>query len=155
MSRPRLAHGTAAAQHSVDHASIGAPVNGLPRVLIADDHVPTRARVIMVLERSGFEVCAQAGNAEAAVDAALRERPDVCLLDVHMPGSGIAAAKEIRARLAAAVVIMLTVSHEPSDLADSRRAGANGYLLKDMDPARLPDAVRAALGGDAVFPDVP
>jgi DNA-binding NarL/FixJ family response regulator len=131
------------------------PVNGLPRVLIADDHVPTRARVSMVLERSGFEICAQAGNAQAAVDAAVRERPDVCLLDVHMPGSGITAAKQIRARLAGAVVIMLTVSHEASDLSESRSAGAHGYLLKDMDPARMPDALRAALRGDAVFPDVP
>jgi DNA-binding NarL/FixJ family response regulator len=132
-----------------------APVNTLPRVLIADDHVPTRARVSMVLERGGFEVCAEAGNAQAAIDAALRERPDICLLDVHMPGSGITAAEEIHARLAETVVVMLTVSHVASDLSDSRRAGATGYLLKDMDPGLMPGALRSALRGAGVFPDLP
>lgn len=124
-----------------------------PRVLIADDHVPTRARVGMVLERGGFEVCAEAGNAHAAIAAALRERPDLCLLDIHMPGSGIAAAEEIRARLEGTVVVMLTVSRTPTDLSESRRAGARGYLLKDMDPVQMPDALRSALRGDLVFPD--
>jgi DNA-binding NarL/FixJ family response regulator len=109
----------------------------------------------MVLARGGFEVCAEAGNAQAAIDAAVRERPDVCLLDVHMPGSGLTAAEEIHARLAETVVVMLTVSHEASDLANSRRAGAKGYLLKDMDPALLPEALRSALRCDAVFPDLP
>ena len=132
-----------------------APVNPHPRVLIADDHVPTRSRVSMVLERNGFEVCGEAGNAQAAIAAALRERPDICLLDVHMPGSGITAAEEIHARIAETVVVMLTVSHEASDLSDSRRAGAKGYLLKDMDPALMPEALRSALRGDAVFPEVP
>jgi DNA-binding NarL/FixJ family response regulator len=132
-----------------------APVNRPPRVLIADDHVPTRARVSAVLERGGFEVCVEAGSAQAAIDAALRERPDICLLDVHMPGSGITAAEEIHARLVETVVVMLTVSHEASDLSDSRRAGARGYLLKDMDPALLPEVLRSALRGDAVFPDLP
>ena len=126
-----------------------------PRVLVADDHVPTRARVSLVLTRGGFEVCAEAGNAGAAVDAAVRERPDVCLLDVHMPGGGISAAEEIRARLEGTVVVMLTVSHQASDLSDSRRAGARGYLLKDMDPSLMPDALRAALRGETSFPDLP
>jgi DNA-binding NarL/FixJ family response regulator len=140
---------------AADAPSDAAPVNALPRVLIADDHVPTRARVRMVLERGGFEVCAEAGNAQAAIDAAVRERPDVCLLDVHMPGSGITAAEEIHARLAETVVVMLTVSHEASDLSDSRRAGAKGYLLKDMNPALMPEALRSTLRCDAVFPDLP
>jgi two-component system, NarL family, nitrate/nitrite response regulator NarL len=155
MSRPNLAGGTVGAEDLVDHARIGAPVNDSPRVLIADDHVPTRARVSMVLERGGFEICAHAGNARAAIDAAVRELPDVCLLDVHMPGSGITAAEEINARLAGTVVVMLTVSHEANDLSDARRAGARGYLLKDMDPALMSEALRSALRGDAVFPDLP
>jgi DNA-binding NarL/FixJ family response regulator len=131
-----------------------APPERRPRVLVADDHVPTRARVCMLLARDGFEVCAEAGNAGAAVDAALRERPDLCLLDVHMPGSGITAAEEIHARLAGTVVVMLTVSHESEDLVASRRAGARGYLLKDMDPALLPDVLRSALRGETTFPEL-
>jgi two-component system, NarL family, nitrate/nitrite response regulator NarL len=108
----------------------------------------------MVLARDGFEVCAEAGNADAAVRAAMRERPDLCLLDVHMPGSGIVAAVEIRARLAGTVVVMLTVSHESADLVASRRIGARGYLLKDMDPALLLDALRSALRGETAFPEL-
>jgi DNA-binding NarL/FixJ family response regulator len=70
------------------------------RVLLADDHAPTRAAVREALEADGgFEVVAELADAPAAVEAALRERPDVCLLDIHMPGSGTAAAWEITARL--------------------------------------------------------
>src|SRR5918999_5876380 len=119
-----------------------------PRTLIADDHVPTRARVRVILEQSGFEVCAEAGNARAAVEAAVRERPDICLLDVNMPGGGIAAAAEIRARLPETLVVMLTVSSDEKDISESLRAGATGYLLKDMDFAQIPATLRAALAGE-------
>src|SRR5215210_1197029 len=65
-------------------------------VLIADDHAPTRDDVRRALERGGgFTVCAEAGDASEAVQAALREQPDICLLDVCMPGSGVGAAWEI------------------------------------------------------------
>jgi two-component system nitrate/nitrite response regulator NarL len=122
------------------------------RVLIADDHVPTRAGVRMVLEHEGFEVCAEAANAEAAVEAAVREHPDVCLLDIHMPGSGITAAAEISAALPDTTVVMLTVSSEQQDVSASIQAGAHGYLLKDMDPGRMPDALREVLRGDGGDP---
>jgi DNA-binding NarL/FixJ family response regulator len=124
------------------------------RVLIADDHVPTRARIRMVLERQGFQVCAEAPNAQVAVEAALSERPDICLLDVHMPGSGVKAAEEISSRLPEAAVVMLTVSLEQQDLSDSVEAGAKGYLLKDMDLALLPEALRAILKGEVALPDL-
>jgi DNA-binding NarL/FixJ family response regulator len=120
--------------------------------LIADDHPPTRAGVRMALERDGLEVCAEVANASDAVDAALRERPDVCLLDVHMPGGGTAAASMISCHLPGTVVLMLTVSHEGEDLFESLRQGARGYLLKEMDPAKLPVAVRAALEGEVTLP---
>jgi DNA-binding NarL/FixJ family response regulator len=146
------AQGSMDAPRVAPEGARAAPADRPPRVLLADDHVPTRARVGRVLERGGFEICAEAGNADAAIDAAVREQPDLCLLDVHMPGSGITAAEEIRARLADTVVVMLTVSHEASDLVDARRAGARGYLLKDMDPALMPEALRSALRGEATFP---
>jgi DNA-binding NarL/FixJ family response regulator len=126
--------------------------DGPLRVLIADDHVPTRARVRKILERAGFLVCAEAASTQAAVEAALRERPDICLLDIHMPGNGITAAEEIGTRLAETVVVMLTVSHEQQDASDSLRAGASGYLLKDMDPALMPDALHAAMRGERAIP---
>jgi len=127
-------------------------VSAAARVLIADDHAPTRAGVRMALERDGIEVCAEVTNASEAVEAALRERPDLCLLDVHMPGGGPSAASKITSRLPGTLVLMLTVSREDEDVLESLRRGAIGYLLKEMDPASLPRAVRAALGGEGVLP---
>jgi two-component system, NarL family, nitrate/nitrite response regulator NarL len=120
-----------------------------PRVLIADDHAPTRAGVRMALERGGIEVCAEESTAAGAVEAAMRERPDACILDIHMPGGGISAASLITFRLPGTVVLMLTVSVADEDMLEAVRRGAAGYLLKDMDPRQLPDAVRAALSGEA------
>jgi DNA-binding NarL/FixJ family response regulator len=127
-------------------------MTSVPRVVLADDHAPTRAGVRMALERDGIEVCAEAASAAAAVEAALRERPDACLLDVHMPGGGASAASMITARLPGTVVLMLTVSRAGEDLLESLRRGADGYLLKDMDPTKLPVAVRAALAGETALP---
>ena len=121
-------------------------------VLIADDHPPTRAGVRLSLEEGGFEVCAEAATATAAVEAARRERPDVALLDVHMPGSGISAAREISSSLPDTAVVMLTVSRDDTDLFDALRAGAAGYLLKDTDPERLPLALKGVLEGEAALP---
>ena len=103
------------------------------RVLIADDHAPTRDDVRRALEGDQrFDICASAADAAEAVQSAVRERPDVCLLDVRMPGSGLAAAWEIAARLPQAKIVMLTVSDEDTDLFAALRAGAHGYLLKTM-----------------------
>jgi CheY-like chemotaxis protein len=123
-----------------------------PRTLIADDHIPTRARVKEILEQAGFEVCAEAGNARAAVEAARREVPDICLLDVNMPGNGTAAAAEIGASLPDTAVVMLTVSSEEGDVSEALRAGARGYLLKDMDLTRIPETLRAVLAGETALP---
>ena len=122
------------------------------RVLIADDHPPTRAGVKAALENDGFVVCAQAADARAAIEAARSERPDVCLLDIHMPGDGIHAAETISRELPDAAVVMLTVSRTDSDLFNALRAGASGYLLKDIDPVRLPLALRGVLEGEAALP---
>jgi DNA-binding NarL/FixJ family response regulator len=124
------------------------------RVLIADDHSPTRAGVRIALERGGLEVCAEAADAKGALEAALQERPDACLLDVRMPGGGPAAASSITARLPQTVVLMLSVSQDEADLLESLQRGAIGYLLKDMNPDRLSAAVQAALHGEAVVPRV-
>jgi DNA-binding NarL/FixJ family response regulator len=124
-----------------------------PAVLIADDHAPTRADIAGALEEDGrFRVCAAVSDAPAAVEAALRFRPGLCLLDIRMPGGGIAAAWEITARLPETKVVMLTVSRDDDDLFAALRAGASGYLLKDIEPDRLPDALDEVLTGDAAMP---
>ena len=122
-------------------------------VLIADDHAPTRADIAAALEEDGrFRVCAAVPDAPAAVEAAVRLRPGLCLLDIRMPGGGIAATWEITARLPETKVVMLTVSRDDDDLFAALRAGASGYLLKDIEPDRLPDALEEVLTGDAAMP---
>ena len=112
------------------------------RTVIADDHAPTRSDIREILDGDPrFEVCGEAEDAPGAVRAALRERPRLCLLDVRMPGSGVAAAWEISARLPQTTVVMLTISESDSDLFPALRAGAAAYLLKDTDRDRLPLAL--------------
>ncbi len=123
-----------------------------PTVVLADDHAATRIGIRMSLEDGGFTVVAEADAAAAAVDAALREQPDLCLLDVYMPGGGIMAAAEIHARLPGTRIVMLTVSAGEDDLFAALRAGAVGYLLKDTNPERLPFALRGVLEGEAALP---
>jgi DNA-binding NarL/FixJ family response regulator len=122
------------------------------RVVVADDHPALRRSVRVALEGNGFEICGETDTATGTIETALRERPDVCLLDIHMPGSGIAAAAEISLRLPETAVVILTVSRNDTDLFDALRAGAAGYLLKDMDPARLANALRGVLAGEAALP---
>ena len=122
------------------------------RVLVADDHAATRADLRAALDKeSGFVVCAEVADAADAIDAALRERPDLCLLDIRMPGNGITAAWEITARLPETKVVMLTVSRDDQDLFASLRAGASGYLLKDLDPRELPAALEGVAAGEAAM----
>jgi DNA-binding NarL/FixJ family response regulator len=127
-------------------------VTAQPTVVVADDHPPTRAGVRLALSKGGFDVCAEVADAASAVAAAVRERPDICLLDIHMPGGGIAAAAQISTLLPDAAIVMLTVSRDDADLFDALRAGASGYLLKDIDPARLPLALEGVLAGEATLP---
>ena len=122
-----------------------------PRVLIADDHEVMRAGVRDALERGGCEVVAEADTAYVAVDLALRVRPDACLLDIAMPGSGLWAVQEILVLAPHVRCIMLTVSDSSEDLFRALEAGAAGYLLKDVAPERIPEAVRSALRGETVL----
>lgn len=122
------------------------------RVLVADDHARTRADVCNVLEDSeSFTVCADVGDAAAAIEAALSEQPDLCLLDIGMPGNGIAAAWEITARLPETKVVMLTVSQDDRDLFASLRAGASGYLIKDLKPGELLTGLEMVAAGEAAM----
>jgi RNA polymerase sigma factor (sigma-70 family) len=122
--------------------------------VLADDHATARLGVRMALEEGGFRVVAEAVDAPGAVAAALEHRPDLCLLDVYMPGGGIAAAAELAEALPGMPIVMLSVSDTNDDLFDALRAGACGYLLKDTDPQRLPVALRAVLDGEAPLPRV-
>ena len=122
------------------------------RVLLADDHAPTREDLRWALTQGGLQVCAEASDAAHAVQLALETSPDICLLDVRMPGGGVAAAWEISARLPTTKVVMLSVSDEDTDLFSALRAGAVGYLVKDLDLRLLPRALRDVAEGGAAIP---
>lgn len=129
-----------------------APKDGAPTIVIADDHPAFRLGVRMALMRGGFNVVAEAADRDRAVSAVLRERPDVCLLDIRMPGGGIEAASRLREAELPTSVVMLTVSDSTDDVLAALRAGAVGYLPKDTRPDRLPAALCGVLKGEAALP---
>jgi DNA-binding NarL/FixJ family response regulator len=122
------------------------------RVLVADDHAPTRDDVRRALTEGGMIVCAEAAHAAHAVQQALETKPDICLLDLRMPGGGVAAAWEIAARMPTTKIVMLTVSDEDADLFSALRAGAVGYLVKDLDFRLLPRTLIDVAEGKAAIP---
>ncbi|MGO9761406.1 MAG: response regulator transcription factor [Solirubrobacteraceae bacterium] len=130
----------------------GEPAGDAPSIVIADDHPATRLGVRMALIRGGFRVVAEAADRDGAVSAVLRERPDVCLLDVRMPGGGIEAARKLAQEAPSTSVVMLTVSSSTDDVLAALRAGAVGYLPKDTHPDRLPAALCGVLKGEAALP---
>ncbi len=123
-----------------------------PTVVIADDHEVIRLGVAMALARGGFEVVGEAADRAGAVSAVASSMPDVCLLDVYMPGGGIEAAAAIAVAAPSTAVVMLTVSTGNDDVLAALRAGAVGYLPKDTSPDRLPMALAGVLKGEAALP---
>ena len=122
------------------------------RVLLADDHAWVRGQIRTMLEADGCEICGEAATAEEAIALAVETEPDVALLDIHMPGSGIHAARVIGDRLPQTAVVMLTHSRQDEDLFDALRAGASGYLLKESDPHGITQSLRGVLAGEAAMP---
>jgi DNA-binding NarL/FixJ family response regulator len=127
-------------------------VSAPARILIGDPDVASRAGISLALRGHGFEVCAEADSAEAAVASAVRERPDLCLLEAELPGGAIEAARAIRERVPQAVLVMLGADVDGDRLFAALSAGARGYLPKDMDPARLPVTLHGVLAGEAALP---
>jgi len=126
------------------------------RVLLVDDHDIVRDGLRQVLQADGgFDVVGEAGNAVRAMEVALRERPDVVLLDITMPGeSGLVVLQRLRSQLPDSRVLVLSVHDDAEYVMESVRAGAHGYLRKDTTPADLRSAVRAVHAGDAYFSPV-
>jgi DNA-binding NarL/FixJ family response regulator len=126
--------------------------SGRLRVLVADHSPALRVGVRTSIEGSGCVVCAEAENAAGAVEAALRERPDVCLVDALLPGGGIAAVEEISSKLPDCRVIVFSDSRSDLDLLEALRAGASGYLLKDINLVRLPITLQRVVADEAALP---
>jgi len=118
------------------------------RILIADDHNLFRKGLGQILEMEpGFTVVAEVGTGDEALERALVLRPDVVVLDVSMPGGGLEACARIKAAAPGMGIVILTMHEDQEYLMRAIKAGANSYLLKDMDPGDLTDAIRAAKDG--------
>jgi DNA-binding NarL/FixJ family response regulator len=123
----------------------------LPTVVIVDDHALFRAGVRAELEGL-VDVRAEAETVEAAVAATLAEKPDVVLLDVHMPGGGgIEVIRQVGRRQPGQRFLALSVSDAPEDVIAVIRAGSRGYVTKSISGPELADAIDRVRSGDAVF----
>jgi two-component system NarL family response regulator len=123
------------------------------RVVVADDHELFRKGLVIVLEAEGdLVVVAEAADGEEAVARAAELAPDVVLMDVRMPHlDGIEATRRIRESFPMTRIIVLTVSDEEDDLFDAVKAGANGYLLKEVSIEEVASAVRAVMAGQSLL----
>ncbi len=127
--------------------------SGTIRVVVADDQEIVRTGLRMILDaQSGIEVVGEAADGSAAVESARRLRPDVCLLDIRMPGlDGIEATRRIVAAEQPPAVVVITTFDLDEYVYGALRAGAKGFLLKDAGPDLLVQAVHAASDGDALI----
>ena len=124
----------------------------MTKVLIVDDQDLVRHGLRMILELGGIDVVGEAADGDAAVAAVAELAPDVVLMDVRMPGTdGVEATRQIVGAGAAARVIVLTTFDLDQHVVDALRAGAVGFLLKDVTAEGLVDAVRRAAAGEPVL----
>jgi len=123
------------------------------RVVIADDHMVVRQGIRGVLEEvEGLEVVAEAGDGDEAMALVLEHLPDVVVLDVNMPGkTGLEVARLLREEAPSVRVLILSMHDDPEYVLQAVRAGADGYVLKDVAPAELREAVTAVRDGREYF----
>lgn len=126
------------------------------KVLMIDDHTLFRLGLAGLLRRRGIEVVESVSGGREGIKLAKEHSPDIVLLDMRMPEmSGISVLRELRKQGMEMPIVMLTTSSDERDLVESLRSGAQGYLLKDMDPEELVTALRDIVKGKTVVsPDL-
>lgn len=122
------------------------------RVLVADDQIPVRAGIKRAIEPHGLRVVAEAADAEEALQMSLAQRPDVCIVTVELPGSGMEVARAIKQSLPETKIVMMTGSAQSEELFEALRAGADGYLSMDTPVSRLAYAITGVMRGEAALP---
>lgn len=123
------------------------------RVLIADDHALIRRALQSLLQEQGHDVVGQAHNGQEALNLALSSRPDVVLMDLAMPiMSGLTATRLISAQWPEAKVVMLTASEDDDDLLEAVKAGASGYLNKNIESDQFFDLLERLIRGEPALP---
>ena len=122
------------------------------KIMIVDDHAILREGLKVVLSReSDFRIVGEAADGSEAVKKAMKLHPDVIVMDIRMPYSGLQATMDITQALPETKILMLTVSETEADLVESVKAGARGYMLKGMGAEELVAAVRTVASGGAIF----
>jgi DNA-binding NarL/FixJ family response regulator len=123
------------------------------RVMLVDDHVFWRYGLKQIIDaEDNMRVVAEAGDGQQAIRTAISSRPDVILMDVNMPTmTGVEATRSITAQLPSVRVVMLTVSDTDENLFESLKAGAVGFLTKDVAPESLTKAIRETMEGEATL----
>src|SRR5512135_448972 len=123
-----------------------------PRIILVDDHTLFRKGLAELLEREGqISVVAMTGNPDDIRVLLGRHSPDVLILDLNMPGTdGINLMQQLKSEGFTPPILILTVSEAEEDLARALRSGANGYLLKSMEPDEVVDALQRAVKGETV-----
>ncbi|MFR0691569.1 two-component system response regulator NarL [Enterobacterales bacterium AE_CKDN230030158-1A_HGKHYDSX7] len=126
-----------------------APTDDRARILLVDDHPMMRKGVVQLLEfEDDLEVVGEAGSGEEALRMAAELEPDMILLDLNMKGmTGLDTLRALRENGEDARIVVFTVSDDRNDVINVLRAGADGYLLKDMEPERLLEHIRQAATG--------
>lgn len=121
------------------------------RILLVDDHALFRKGLAEVLNsEEDFQLVGEAENGNEAREKARELKPDLVLMDIYMPGgNGLEATRKIKEDLPAAKVVILTVSEEDKNLFEAIKAGAHGYVLKDVDPEDLFEMLRGVFRGEA------
>ena len=139
--------------HPVDADAAPAASGDPIRVLVVDDHALFRRGLEMVLEQEpDIEVVGEASDGSEAVEKAVETAPDIVLMDVRMPKrGGIDACTSIKDAVPSTKIIMLTISDEEADLYDAIKAGAMGYLLKEISIEEVASAIRAVHGGQSLI----
>ena len=123
------------------------------RVVVADDHPVFRYGLMAVLDGTdGIETVGEAEDGNELLEVVVRERPDVVVTDLHMPGlDGVAATRELLTRVPGTGVLVLTMHDDDASVVAALRAGALGYLVKGADRAKIVRAVQAVAAGEAVY----
>ena len=129
--------------------SVSSPI----RILLVDDHTLFRMGVASLLSaESGFEVIGEAADGQEAIEKARRLMPDLVLMDLSMPGvDGLEATRRLKEELPYVRIVILTVSDHAGDLFEAIKSGAQGYLLKTIDPHTFFETLRGAVNGGAVI----
>jgi len=120
-------------------------------VMLAEPDTPTRVGIRLALEAAGIAVCCEPLDATSAAAAAWTEKPMVCLIDDGLAGGALVALDAINRRMPEVKLLLLTESEQPRNLLSAIRAGASGYLRKDLDPTRIPATIHGVLNGEAAL----